>query len=90
MAAKGESLQKRAHISYTIILKKQKWMYVSTYIDVARTNIPNFYIFKGKWMCMNYIKRCENGATMTTQSKSWITNQLFVHLDCSFCEIDEW
>ncbi len=90
MAAKDESLQKRPHISYTIIPKKQKWMYVFTCINVARTNIPNFYIFKGKWRCKNYIKHYENGATMTMQSKSWITNQLFVHVDCSSCEVDEW
>jgi len=76
VVAKGESLQRKAHISYTIIPKERKWLSVLTCINVAATNIPNSYIFKGKWMCKNYIKRCENGATMAMQSKAWMTNQL--------------
>jgi hypothetical protein len=56
---------------------KREQLFMFAFNNVARTNIPNLYIFNGKIMCKNYIQHCENGGTMVMWSKAWMTNQLF-------------
>jgi hypothetical protein len=79
--------KKGSHSIHIIIPKEQEWSFVFTCITSIGTSIPNFYIFKGKRMWKNYIQCCENGVTMTMQSKAWMTNQLFTNWIVHFVKL---
>jgi hypothetical protein len=46
-------------------------------VNVARTTLPRFYIFKGKRIHDKYIQLCKPGSSMAMQFKSWMTTFLF-------------
>ena len=54
-----------------------EWLIVLTCINAGGDKIPSFYIFRGKRMRDNYIRYCEDGATMAMQIEAWMTQCLF-------------
>jgi hypothetical protein len=62
---------------YSVILDEKEWLSVLACVNVAGRSIPSFYIFRGLRFRRNYIKDCENGATMAMQQKAWMIGFLF-------------
>jgi hypothetical protein len=54
---------------YNIIPDEREWLSVLSCINATGEYIPHFFIFKGKCMCRNYIKRCESNSTMAMQER---------------------
>jgi hypothetical protein len=74
----GRVLAKRGLRSmYSVIPKEREWLSVLVCINTAGYYIPSFYIFCGKTFQRDYIKKCEDNASMAIQSKAWMTIQLF-------------
>jgi hypothetical protein len=46
-------------------------------VNATGYHIPSFYIFCGKSFQRDYIKKCEDNASMAMQPKAWMTGQLF-------------
>jgi len=46
-------------------------------VNVAKTTLPRFYLFKGKRIRDDYIQLCKLGTCMAMQSKAWMTTSLF-------------
>jgi hypothetical protein len=62
---------------YSIIPKEWEWLSMLVCVNAAGYYIPSFYIFCGKSFQRDYIKKCENNASMAMQSKAWMTRELF-------------
>lgn len=62
---------------HTVTLDKRKHLSVLSCINVAGKCIPNFYIFMGKQMTMNYVHKYEVGVCMSMQLKTWMTTFIF-------------
>jgi hypothetical protein len=55
---------------YSIIPKEQEWLSVLVCINATSYHIPSFYIFRGKSFQHDYIKKCEDNASMAMQPKA--------------------
>jgi hypothetical protein len=66
-----------AHSIHSIISKEREWLSVLVCVNAAGYHIPSFYIFRGKTFQRDYIKQCEDNASMAMQEKAWMTGQLF-------------
>jgi hypothetical protein len=62
---------------HSIIPKEREWLSVLVCINAAGYHIPSFYIFRGKSFQRDYIKQCEDNASMAMQAKAWMTGHLF-------------
>jgi hypothetical protein len=62
---------------HSIIPKEREWLSVLVCVNAAGYHIPSFYIFRGKSFQRDYIKKCENNASMAMQRKAWMTGHLF-------------
>jgi hypothetical protein len=62
---------------HSIIPNKREWLSVLVCVNPAGFYIPNFYIFRGKSFQRDYIKQCEDNASMAMQEKAWMTGHLF-------------
>jgi hypothetical protein len=62
---------------HSIIPKEREWLSVLVCVNAASFHIPNFYIFRGKSFQRDYIKQCEDNASMAMQEKAWMTGHLF-------------
>jgi hypothetical protein len=62
---------------HSIIPKEREWLSVLMCVNAAGFHIPSFYIFRGKSFQRDYIKKCEDNASMALQPKAWMTSQLF-------------
>jgi hypothetical protein len=62
---------------YSVIPDEKEWLSVLACVNAAGSSIPSFYIFRGLRFRRNYIKDCENGATMAMQQKTWMIGFLF-------------
>ena len=40
---------------HTVVPNEREWLFVQSYINISRGQIPNFYIFKGKQMRRNFL-----------------------------------
>lgn len=56
---------------HIVMPDEREWLSVFVCMNAARYSIPNFYIFKGKRFCRNFIEKCEMGATMAMQPHEW-------------------
>jgi beta-lactamase regulating signal transducer with metallopeptidase domain len=63
--------------AHSIIPKEREWLSVFVCVNAAGFHIPSFYIFLGKSFQRDYIKNCEDNASMAMQPKAWMTGQLF-------------
>ena len=61
---------------HSIIPKEQEWLLVLVCLNTASYYIPSFYIFCGKSFQRDYIKQCEDKASMAIQEKAWMTGHL--------------
>jgi hypothetical protein len=61
---------------YSIIPKEWEWLSVLVCVNVAGYHIPSFYIFRGKSFQRDYIKHCEDNASMAMQPRTWMTGYL--------------
>jgi hypothetical protein len=68
---------RRSKVIHSIILDKEEWLNVHTYMNAVRHYIPHFFIFKGKSIRRNYIKKCETNSTMAMHEKVSMTGRLF-------------
>jgi hypothetical protein len=73
----GVLAKRRSHIIYNTIPKSCKWLTMNCVVNVARTILPRFYIFRVKRMCDDYIKQCKFETCMAMQAKEWMTTFLF-------------
>jgi hypothetical protein len=62
---------------HSIILDSRGWLSCLVCINTSGLSIPSFYIFQEKRFQRNYIERCEIGATMAMQAKTWMAAYLF-------------
>ena len=62
---------------HSIIPKEREWLSVLVCVNAAGFHLPNFYIFKGKFLQRDYIKQCKDNASMAMQPKAWMTGYLF-------------
>jgi hypothetical protein len=62
---------------HSIIPKEREWLSVLVCVNAASYHIPSFYIFRGKSFQRDYIKHCEDNASMAMQPKAWMTGHLF-------------
>jgi hypothetical protein len=62
---------------HSIIPKEQEWLSVLVCVNAAGYHIPSFYIFRGKSFQRDYIKQCEDNASMAMQEKAWMNGHLF-------------
>jgi hypothetical protein len=62
---------------YSIIPKEWEWFLVLVCINAAGYHVPNFYIFCSKSFQRDYIKKCEDNASMAMQPKAWMIGELF-------------
>jgi hypothetical protein len=46
---------------YNIILKSKEWLKVNYVVNVGRTTLPRFYIFRRERICDDYIELCKLG-----------------------------
>jgi hypothetical protein len=46
-------------------------------VDAVGYHIPSFYIFRGKTFQCDYIKNCEDNASMAMQPQAWMMGYLF-------------
>jgi hypothetical protein len=67
----------RARSVHSIIPKEREWLSVLVCVNAAGFHIPNFYIFCDKSFQRDYIKQCEDNASMAMQEKAWMTGHLF-------------
>jgi hypothetical protein len=66
----GRVLAKRGLQSvHSIIPKEREWLSVLVCVNAAGYHIPTFYIFRSKTFQRDYIKKCEDNASMAIQSK---------------------
>jgi hypothetical protein len=61
---------------HSIIPKEREWLSVLICVNAAGYYIPNFYIFRGKSFQRDYIKQCEDKASMAMQEKASMTGHL--------------
>jgi hypothetical protein len=54
---------------HSIIPKEREWLSVLVCVNAAGFHIPNFYIFRGKSFQRDYIKQCEDNASMAMQRR---------------------
>jgi hypothetical protein len=57
--------------------ERAEWLSVLVCVNAAGYHIPSLYIFCSKSFQRDYIKQCEDGASMTMQAKAWMTGHLF-------------
>jgi len=69
---------------YNIIPKSREWLIINCVVNVVRTTLPRFYIFKGERICDDYIQLCKPGTCMAMQSKAWMITFLFKEFLSSF------
>ena len=62
---------------HSIIPKEREWLSILVCVNAASHYIPNFYIFHSKSFQRDYIKQCEDRASMAMQEKAWMTCHLF-------------
>ena len=62
---------------HSIMPNECEWLTVLTCINTTGHSIPGFYIFKGKRIRENYIRFCEDGASMAMQPEAWMMQYLF-------------
>jgi hypothetical protein len=62
---------------HSIIPKEREWPSMLACVNAAGFHIPSFYIFHGKSFQHDYIKKCEDNASMAMQPKAWMTRELF-------------
>jgi hypothetical protein len=62
---------------HSFIPKEREWLSVLVCVNAAGYHIPSFYIFRGKSFQRDYIKHCEDNASMAMQPKAWMTGHLF-------------
>jgi hypothetical protein len=62
---------------HSVISKEREWLSVLVCINAADYHIPSFYIFRGKSFQRDYIKQCEDNASMAMQAKAWMMGHLF-------------
>ncbi len=62
---------------YNIIPKSKEWLIINYVVNVVRTTLPGFHIFKGENIRDDYIQFCKPRTCMAVQSKAWITTFLF-------------
>jgi hypothetical protein len=62
---------------YNTIPKSKEWLSVNYEVNVTRTTLPRFYIFRGERICDDYIQLYKLGTCMAIQSKAWMTTFLF-------------
>jgi hypothetical protein len=62
---------------HSIIPKEREWLSVLVCINATGYHILSFYIFRGKTFQRDYIKKCEDNASMAIQPKAWMTCQPF-------------
>jgi hypothetical protein len=67
----------RVRSVHSIIPKEREWLSVLVCVNAVGYHILSFYIFCGKNFQRDYIKQCEDGASMAMQAKAWMTGQLF-------------
>lgn len=77
---------------HSIIPKEQEWISVLMCVNAAGYHIPSFYIFRGKNFQHDYIKKCEDNASIAMQLKAWITRESFKawigHFVINVCDCD--
>ncbi len=56
--------ERGSHIIYNTILKYQEWLIIHYVVNVVRSTLPRFYIFKREQMKNDYIKYCKVGPCM--------------------------
>jgi hypothetical protein len=61
---------------HSIIPKEWEWLSVLVCVNAADFHIPSFYIFRGKSFQRDYIKKCEDNASMAMHEKAWMTGHL--------------
>ncbi len=66
-----------SHIIYNTIFKYQEWLIIHYVVNVTRSTLPWFYIFKREKMKDNYIKYCKARSCMVMQRNAWMTSFLF-------------
>jgi hypothetical protein len=57
-----------SHVVFNIFSSVSPWV-VLVHVNVANYRIPSFYIFHGKSFQRDYIKQCEDKASMAMQVK---------------------
>ena len=62
---------------HSIIPKVWEWLSIFVCMNAAGFHSPSFYIFRGKSFQCDYIKQCEDKASMAMQEKVWMTGHLF-------------
>jgi hypothetical protein len=65
---------------HNIIPKSKEWLSANYEMNVAKTTLPRFYIFKRERICDDYIQLYKLGTCMAIQSKAWMTPFLFKEL----------
>jgi hypothetical protein len=74
----GRVLAKRGLRSiHSFIPNEREWLFLLVCVNAAGYHIPSFNIFCGKTFQRNYIKKCEDNASLAMQPKAWMTSQLF-------------
>ncbi len=58
------SCKQGSHQVYNIIPKSRKWLIVNYMVNVVKTTLPRFYIFRGKMICDDYIQFYKLGTYM--------------------------
>jgi hypothetical protein len=46
-------------------------------MNATRKSLPNFCIFRGKWIRDDYIQHCKKRTCTAMQGKAWMTSFLF-------------
>jgi hypothetical protein len=62
---------------HSIIPKEQEWLSILVCVNAAGFHIRSFYIFWGKTFQRDYIKQCEDNASMAMQPKAWMMGYRF-------------
>jgi hypothetical protein len=62
---------------YNIIPKSKEWLTINCVVNVARTTLPRFYIFRREKIRDDYIQLYKPRTCMAMHSKAWMTTFLF-------------
>ena len=64
--------ESKARQIHTLTLHEKEHLLLRSCINTMGESIPNFYVFKGKQTCDNYILKCDIGSFMAMKARTWV------------------
>jgi hypothetical protein len=62
---------------HTVIPNEREWLTILSCVNANGEAVPNFYVFKGKWMRRNFLELANDGDTMAMQPQGWMIGYFF-------------